>query len=268
MKCEDVESAMIDYLDNILEDTRRREIEKHLETCERCLDELKDFQHILDSVESSELEQPDESLRINFYHMLHGEVNKQLVAGSKTVTLKPSGNNPAMLLKLAAGIALLLAGTFLGTYLNSSPRKGSEKTELAELKTEVQQMKEMVMMAMIDEESPSRRIQAVNYAGEIQAPDDKVLHALTATLNSDRNVNVRLAAAYSLARYADRASVRDSLVESLYNQSEPIIQVVLINILVEMKESNAIKPIQQIISNENTLQDVKNVAEQGIKILM
>ncbi len=77
MKCEDVESAMIDYLDNTLEKARRDEVEKHLETCERCLDELKDFQQILQTVDSTEMEQPDETLRINFYHMLHGEMNKQ-----------------------------------------------------------------------------------------------------------------------------------------------------------------------------------------------
>lgn len=34
MKCEDVESAMIDYLDKTLEKARRDEVEKHLETCE------------------------------------------------------------------------------------------------------------------------------------------------------------------------------------------------------------------------------------------
>ena len=41
MKCEEVEKLMIDYLDNNLEEDIRLEIEKHIETCENCLDEFK-----------------------------------------------------------------------------------------------------------------------------------------------------------------------------------------------------------------------------------
>ena len=41
MKCEEVELRMIDYLDKNLEESISHEIEKHLESCERCIDDLK-----------------------------------------------------------------------------------------------------------------------------------------------------------------------------------------------------------------------------------
>ena len=85
MKCKDVESAMIDFLDNVLDEEQRYEIEKHLEKCERCLDELKEYQQLLKDFETSDNIQPDETLRINFYHMLHSEINKQAVENKKTV---------------------------------------------------------------------------------------------------------------------------------------------------------------------------------------
>ena len=47
MKCEEVEKLMIDYLDKNLEEDIRQEIEKHIETCEKCLDDLKDSQQVL-----------------------------------------------------------------------------------------------------------------------------------------------------------------------------------------------------------------------------
>jgi len=125
-----------------------------------------------------------------------------------------------------------------------------------------------MMLSMLKEESPSQRIQAVNYADDIQAPDSKVLNALTETLNNDKNINVRMAAAYSLAKYADRQSVRDSMVASLSKQTEPIIQIVLMNILVDKGESNAIKPIQKIMSDEKAMKEVKDVAQKGLKILL
>jgi hypothetical protein len=268
MKCKDVESYMIDYLDNHLEKNQREEIEKHLEGCERCLDMIKDFKQILNTIESSEQEQPDESLRLNFYHMLHGEVNKLHHKKTRLYSAEGTKYMSKHFLRFAAGIALLIAGTFLGMFLNSALKRGDNKVQLTELKTEVQSMKELVILSMLKEESPSQRIQAVGYADEIQAPDKKVIEALITTLNRDKNVNVRLAAAYSLARYANRQSVSDSLVESLSKQTEPIIQVVLINILVEKRVNSAVKPIRKIISDENTLKDVKEVAQKGIEVLL
>ena len=56
--------------------------------------------------------------------------------------------------------------------------------------------------------------------------------------------------AEALARFADRRSVRDSLVSSLSIQTEPIVQVVLINLLAEKRETRAIAPIRNIINNK------------------
>jgi hypothetical protein len=268
MKCEEVESAMIDYLDMTLEKEHRDEIEKHLETCESCLDELQDFQRILKDVESAEVVQPDETLRINFYHMLHAEMNKQAVAEARPVIGSPARSISPFVMRIAAGAALLIAGTFIGIFINRNLNKVESNSQMALLRTEVQSMKELMMFTMLKEESPSQRIKAVNFSDEIQAPDDKVLEALIKTLNQDKNVNVRLAAAYSLAKFAERKPVRDSLVASLAAQTEPILQVVLMNILVENKEKDAIKPMQRIIEDDKTLKEVKNVAQKGIQILM
>lgn len=267
IKCEEVELAMIDYLDNSLDKEYRARIEKHLETCERCMDTIKDFQHILDTVDSTELEQPDESLRVNFYHMLQSEVNKHALEESKPV-LPFLKNTTSRVLQMAAGIALLITGTLIGVMLTSIISRERNSTQLSELQSEVQNMKELVMLNMLKAESSSQRIQAMGYTEQLNTPDRTVLDALTETLNNDKNVNVRLAAAYSLARYADRQSVRDSLVASLSKQTEPIIQVVLINILVDKKETSAVKPLQQIISSESTLKEVKDVAEKGIEVLL
>jgi hypothetical protein len=268
MKCEDVEAVMIDYLDESLEKDHRNEVEKHLETCERCLDVMKDFQQILHTVDSTEMEQPDENLRINFYHMLHGEMNNQAVQNQKQLTVPLFVRKSSAWMKIAAAITMLLAGTFIGLTINSVLNRQKDNEQVASLKSEMQSMKELMMLSMLKQESPSQRIQAVNYTDDIQAPDTKVLNALTETLNNDKNINVRMAAAYSLSKYADRQSVRDSMVASLSRQTEPIIQVVLMNILVEKRESGAIKPIQKIMSDEKAMKEVKDVAQKGLKILL
>ena len=62
--------------------------------------------------------------------------------------------------------------------------------------------------------------------------------------------------------------VCDSLVKSLSQQTDPILQVALINILAERKVKSALKPIQEIIANKSTLKEVRNVAENSLHVLI
>ncbi len=268
MKCEEVETAMIDYLDNALDKAHRDEIEKHLLTCERCMDEVRDFQDILQTMSSAEMEKPDDTLRINFYHMLQSEINKQ-----KAAEVKPAKKHTVSLwssswIKVAAGVALLVAGAFLGRIIQPGMKTDNSSVQLGELKSEVTEMKKILMFTMLNEESPSQRIKAVNYAEEIPYPDQKVIGALLNTLNKDKNVNVRLAALYSLARFSNSQLVRDSLVKSLETQNEPIIQIVLMNILTDKKEMKAVEPMRKIMSKKNVMKEVKEAAQKGIEVLL
>jgi hypothetical protein len=268
MKCEEAELRMIDYIDNTLEEGVRKEVARHLESCDRCHDMLDDYIRLVETVNSLPEERPDESLRDNFYHMLHGEINKQILEEAQKRNTGASIHINPRFLRMVAAFGLLLAGIFTGYVMHAPLSHKQDNQEITEMKNEIQSMKKIVVLGMLKEESPSDRIQAVNFAEDLQSPDAKVLRALTTTLNTDKNVNVRLAAAYSLARYAERKSVRDSLVASLPRQTEPILQVVLMNILVENKEIRAIGPMRQIISSNKTLKEVKDVAEKGLKVLL
>jgi hypothetical protein len=267
MKCEEVEFKMIDYLDKSLAESECQDIEKHLETCERCLDELKDTQQVLKLISNSEMIKPDDSLRINFYHMLHSEIKK---SGKSTLsihkTIAPWYSSPQY--RIAAGIALLICGTFIGMLINGGFHYSSASNELKQLRSEVLDLKKATMFTMLKEESSSDRIQAVSYAGDLRNPDQNVIDELINTLNNDKNVNVRMAAAYALSKFADQRSVSDSLVKSLSHQSDPILQVTLINILAERKEKSALRPIQEIIANKSTLKEVKAVAENSLRVLI
>jgi hypothetical protein len=267
MKCEELEEKIIDYLDNKLDEETNLEIEKHLETCERCLDEFRDMQQVMQVISREEPAEPDDSLRINFYHMLHGEIKKNK-EGRQAVTPASSHSwYDRGIYRIAAGFALLICGTAIGILADSSLNNKSQ-IQMEQLQSEVISLKKAAMFTMLKDESSSYRIQAVNYADDFDTPDENVIEVLVKTLNHDKNVNVRMAAAYALAKYADLQPVCDSLVQSLSLQSDPILQVTLINILVERREKSAVNPIRQIITNENTLEEVKNVAENGVKLLI
>lgn len=268
MKCEEFEAIMIDYLDNNLHEKLRREIETHLETCERCFDELREYQQIMQLISKDELVKPDDSLRINFYHMLHNEIKKSESKNLSAIQTTTKRWYNRRLYKIAAGFAILICGTFLGMIIHSEIIKSYNSDRLEQLNTEVTALKKTAMFLMLKDGSSSDRIQAVNYTDGIKNPDQPVIEVLISTLNKDKNVNVRMAAAYALARFADQKPVCDSLVNSLYHQDDPILQVTLINILVERKEKSAIKPIQQIISDKSTIKEVKDIAENSVKLLI
>jgi HEAT repeat protein len=121
---------------------------------------------------------------------------------------------------------------------------------------------------MLRGSSSSDRIQAVGYAEALDIPDQNVIDVLFKTLNTDKNINVRMAAAYALSKFADQHAITDSLVKSLPLQQDPILQITLINILAERNEKSALRPIQEIIANKNTLQEVRIVAQNSLRTLI
>lgn len=266
MKCEEVEKLMIDYLDGIIGDDMKKDIEKHLESCERCLDELNESQKVLRLVSNEETVLPDDALRINFYHMLHSEIRKSEPAPLAKKSTIPWYSRATY--RVAAGVALLICGTFIGLFIRNGITSSGNSAELQQLQAEVSNLKKASMFTMLKEESSSDRIQAVSYAGDLEKADQNVINVLVETLNNDKNVNVRMAAAYALSKFANQRDVSDSLVKSLSQQTEPIIQVTLINILAERKEKSAFGPVQKIISNRSTLKEVRDVAENSLHALI
>jgi hypothetical protein len=271
MNCKDVQEALLNYYDRSLDAADREEIKDHLETCNGCREEVKEWGELLEVIGDAPQEKPGPALRESFHSLLQSELNLQTMAGllketpdSAEVPVKKrsifSPTSPVW--KLAAAVILMLGGFWMGKRAKP-PAASSEP--ITALRNEVKEMKEVLLFSLLDDESASQRLKAVSYAEDMPNPDQKVIVALVNTLNHDKNVNVRLASLYSLARFTDNHSVRDSLVASLAGQTEPLIQVVLINILAEKKEHRAIAPIRDILSKEKGLKEVREAAEKGLK---
>jgi len=266
---------MIEYLDQSLDAGVAAVVKKHLDSCSACRQEAAEMQQLLDAMKKTEMQKPARSLRDNFQTLLQSEMNMVSMshlledeAGEKEAPANKTGRVatlPRRVWQVAAAIVLLLGGAWAGAVLQH--KKDSQPNEMASLQKEVKEMKEMLLFSLIDDESASQRIKAVSYAEEMSNPDEPVVNALINSLNNDKNANVRLAALYSLSRWADRQNVRDSLVISLPKQTEPIVQIVLINLLAEKRETRAISPMKAILSNDKALKEVKEAAQKGLRVL-
>ena len=204
MECYEVQPLLIDLADNKLSGVLAEEINRHLVSCEQCRSELEEIRSLFHTIDDMPVEQPDRSLRENFEYMLQSELNR--LAAANNVIAKATRpvmpiNWQSLLLRAAAVVILLGVGILAGLKIKSGNEQGSTK-QIAELQTEVKDMKEMLMFNLLKEESPSERIKAVSYSEEIVHPNQKVVGALFNLLDHDKNVNVRLASAYSLVRFS------------------------------------------------------------------
>lgn len=273
MKCSNIKEYLTDYLDGVLTPELQLEVEKHLGNCESCLDEVNQLKNLFGDISEVEFEKPDESLRDNFYTMLARE---KLRVQKHKKSIKYYKSKPARrlwmnspLMQIAAGFAILVIGTFLGLKLSSMIlSNGTPDSEMAILRNEMNEMKQLVMFSMLEQESASKRIKAVSYIEEVIEPDPKVVQALVNTLNNDNNANVRLVAVNALFRFADNQVVRDSLIEALGTQTDPLIQITLINMMVELEEKRSIGYLRKIADDTQILETVRYNAQKGLTVLL
>ncbi len=251
MERERLEGLLIDFIDGRLTESERKEVKELLsnDTNVRVLyEQLKQVTTAMDR--SSEID-PTARLSRGFQQMLNEELAEQRAPKQKQVFFSPT------VLRAAAGVVLVMMGVVIGYYVN---RYNDQQQQLAEL----QQFRDQMFAMMADQNSASQRMKGVNVALTYEKADDEVVEVLVKTLNEDKNSNVRLAALEALSKFHQEPAVRKALIASLSKQTDPIVQIALIQLMVKMKEKGVINDLQKIIDDENSITPVKDEAHSGI----
>ncbi len=166
--------------------------------------------------------------------------------------------------KFAVGAMLLIVGFGVGRLM----QKTSDGNEVKEVVAEVKELKEMMMISLLEKESATDRLKAVSLSEEIQGPSKNVTDALFKTLNSDPSVNVRLATLEALRNYSKSPSVREGLVRSIAQQDSPLVQMALAELMVKLQEKSSVKELKKIIEQKSTPKEVKQRITESIKVLI
>lgn len=119
------------------------------------------------------------------------------------------------------------------------------------------------MEKLLNEESVGNRIKAVNMDFAEENSLDKVRNVLLSTLEKDKSPHVRLACVNALEKFVDHESVILGLIESLELETDPAIQIAIINLLANQKDNRAIAPMDNIIQNKDAFNFVKDEAQYG-----
>ncbi len=253
---------ILDYIDGNLTGELKEYVAHLIEKNEKAKKEFEGMKMISGLMDNSSELEPNPGMKEEFLQMIAEEKNpgvqdEEIQPEAKVVPMQAfwTVNN---FLKIAAAVAILVVGYFIGIQ----DRNGSDR-ELAQIRHEMQQMKEM-MMASLQEESASQRMKGVNVSYGLQHADDEVLAVLIKTLNTDPNANVRLASANALNQFSENKTVRDALIKALENEKEPVVQITLINIIVELGDKNAVGSLQKLVDDATTLETVKDEAHMGL----
>ena len=270
MKCEEIQGLLIEYIDRSLNEQDSIIIEEHLSSCEICSKEAEEIESLFLGLNDIELEEPSENLRINFNNMINSFSlsmgnGVKLSLHEKLFSWIDYWWPKRPVIQFAVTVSVLIIGLAMG--LNMNIGNESEK-EIAELKTDVNHLRQTVMSSLLNQSSVTERINGLTMTGRLENVDSQFHSTLLLLLNSDSDVNVRLAAINALSKYADNPYVRQELVKSLDLQSSPLVQIALIDLLSSIQEYDSYPTLMRMIENPDTNAPVKKRAKKALTRLV
>jgi len=276
MKCEFDKTQIIQWINNEMTGSEKEIFEKHLMECPDCSRQLKAYQYLWGVMEEIPVPEPSGAMMPKFHDMLatFQAAEKQKKSFLKAFIerirdwwiLQPKS-------QLAYGIVLLLIGAGAGFLLHRNDVPNSNvstnyKIQMDSLSSQVKEMKQMMMLTLLENPSASERIRGVTFTNEIKSTNKQMLDALISTLNNDPNVNVRLVTLDALTHFADNAAVREALVQSIVRQESPLVQSAMADVMLKLQEKRAIQPLKQLLQHKELNEMVKTKIEQTINQLI
>jgi HEAT repeat protein len=162
-----------------------------------------------------------------------------------------------------AATLVLAVGVVLGRATDRAP---AAPPEVAALHQELRDLKQMVTLSLMQQQSASERLRGVSFSNQVDGSGDEIVSALLDTLKHDTNVNVRLASVDALKRFAERDVVRRAAVDALDTQRSPLVQMALIDFVVETQDRGAVGALRKL-STAAPNETVRSRAAWGIKHL-
>ena len=177
-----------------------------------------------------------------------------------------------MLQGLAAA-ALVVIGIGIGWLAGSERTRPTQTTpagaasEIAAMRTEMHDLREMVSLSLMQQQSASERLKGVSWTGQLDRPSGEVVVALLDALMHDPNVNVRLATIDALERFASQDEVRRGTIEAVEKQPSPLVQIALIDFMVKTNERESAPTLRRLAMDPQVNDAVRARATWGLQQL-
>ena len=264
MTCDEAKILLPEYWSQGLGEAEEIAFEVHLADCEACRTEASRLGALWKGLALVPAEEPGPQLRGRFYNALSAyRQGLESVArpGWKDKVAAWWPKQPAW--QMAASFTLLAAGIGIGYGM----RGEKPREEVHQLREEVANMRQLVALSLLQQQSASDRLRGVSWAYRAEPSDTEVLSALVSAVKNDTNVNVRLQAVDALHAFAASPVTRQAVVQALPHEKAPIVQVALIDLLVDFKDRDAATELRKLAAEESVDSGVRERAQWAVERL-
>lgn len=279
MNCQRAREFFPELLDSRTSGSTHAEARVHLAECPDCQREFAALSQTLNALDTMPASQPSPRLRQNFYAML----NEEKRAAGETETVPPK-DQPVVphritvwrwLVPPLAGAALLAAGFVAGQRSVPPPapavaaapnETAALRQELAQLQDQMTKMGTLVSFSLLQHQqrSANERLRGIFASTAEEAADEQTLNNLIQTLALDPNTNVRLGALDTLSAYADRELVRSGVRIWLPRETNPLVQLRMIDFLASAQDERARPTLEKLFADATADQNVRDAARRAL----
>lgn len=271
MICDRIKEQIPECLAGRLDSAAREKVIDHLETCSACRADVAELGVVWRGMETMEAPEPSPALRARFIETLNAYQEGFHEAQRRAVYTAPksfwAGWWPAQPVWQAVFSAALIVASALGGRYLLGQHAPAGNPELAQLKGQVESLREIVALSLLQDQSSSSRLRGVTYSYQIAQPDQEVRQALLHALNHDSNVNVRLSALDALTKMAGNSEVRRAIIDSLPLQDSALVQSALIDALVQIHARDAAPEIRKLANNAEADPELRQNATAALEKL-
>jgi len=267
--CKKYKNLFTEYITGQIAPSLITGLEHHLENCPACRQELKTVQAMWQAMAQAPEQEPASAVRDRFYAMLHAEKkrmrkNNPLFRTDEIFSLLAGWWPRRPVIQFAVTVMMLLLGLFIG---RRSATDSLNNERLAAVQLQLNAIQQASSILLLQQPGSFERLTGVAYSTRVAEPDTDLLNTLFTTLKNDDNVNVRLAAVDALFLFSSQPGVREKLIDSLAEQTSPLVQIALVDLLAQLKEKQALEALKRFIDSRDIDSDVKNYTKEKVQTL-
>ncbi len=269
MTCEMAKTQLPLFLYGELNFDEEETIERHLEDCAGCRDELNALKAVHRLADQAELDPPAgllESCRAGLAGQLAGQAPARRAGlWARFWFWRPA----ALAWKPAGALALLALGFFAARLSGPAPYSGArvryiepdpdgrvqiglEETRQRVLTGRLEEapIRKLLLAAAANREDAGLRVESIDIL-KSQSASAEVRGALLAALRGDPDPGVRLKALEGLKTFVWEAETRKALAQALLTDDSPSVRTMAVDVLVERKQQDVVGVLQQLLRREN-----------------
>jgi len=216
MNCEESKNLITISVYGKLTPSERDQLKAHLSECPRCAyiyDKAEKLSYLFNQKENIPLPDKEKSWQI---------ISSKAFGRQRSWLQRFASKKIAF--QLSSALLLLVVGFGAGYFVHFGGQRG---VEIAQLRQEVLQIREITAASLLQQESLSMRLEELGLASQLAQADQGFRGVLLRTLRGETSFPLRPASIDDPYAYLTDPSARETFIQSLSEQTSPLVEIAL-----------------------------------------